>query len=232
MNRTKFAMLTVENLSYAYGTHRIFHDVSFELTSGQVACLVGINGAGKTTLLRCLAGWTLPNDGAVSVQGLSLRTHERQVRQHVLLVPDTPDFYDELTAWEHLQLVANLHHIDDWQERSRALLEAFQLTDGRSAFPFTFSRGMRHKLALCMALLIGPPLLLMDEPFGPLDAISGHVLWEALRAHRDSGKSVFFSSHILPAGIRPDSLYLLRDRQINPVDPDSNTDLEALLDHD
>jgi len=225
-------MLKVENLSYSYGTHRVLTDVSFELTSGNVACLVGINGAGKTTLLRCLAGWTMPHDGTISIQGLSLRTHERQVRQQLLLVPDTPDFYDELTAWEHLQLVANLHHIDNWQKRSHMLLEAFQLSNGHSAFPFTFSRGMRHKLALCMALLISPPLLLMDEPFGPLDAISGHVLWEALLAHRDSGKSVFFSSHILPAGIRPDSLFLMSDQHINPVDPDSNTNLEVLLNND
>ncbi len=223
-------MLTVNNLKYQYGPHVVLSDLALQLEQRTTAILVGRNGAGKSTLLRCLAGWLQADDGTIEINGVSLQRNEREFRQQVILVPDTPDFYDELTAWEHLQLTAQLHRVPDWQPQAAELLQRFHLSEHRAAFPFTFSRGMRYKLALCLALLANPPLLLLDEPFGPLDAPSVQYLWETLQAYRDAGRSVLFSSHALPAGEQPDKILFLQNQQVTLIDPATVASLAGLLD--
>jgi ABC-2 type transport system ATP-binding protein len=225
-------LLTIRNLDYKYGTQQVLSNLSLDMPQSTVAALLGYNGAGKSTLLRCIAGWTLPHRGEIEINGVSMQRHERQARREVVLVPDTPDFYDELTAWDHLQLVAQLHHVAQWKGQSLALLEQFQLSNQRLAFPFTFSRGMRYKLALSMALLVKPPLLLLDEPFGSLDATSAQSLWQSIQNYRLEGKSVLFSSHMLPDGSVPDQFFLLRDQQLKHLDSMGITDIAALLNHD
>lgn len=223
-------MLQVTQLCYQYGANPVLDDLSFELPNGTLAALVGRNGAGKSTLLRCLAGWTVPESGSIAIDGREMQRHDPQYRERVVLVPDTPDFYDELTAWDHLQLVSQLYRVTDWQERGLALLEQFQLADQWRAFPFTFSRGMRYKLALCMALVVQPPLLLLDEPFGPLDSLASRLLWRLLQDYTAEGKSVLFSSHILPDEGQPNRFLLLRDQRVTPLDAAQVTNLADVLD--
>lgn len=222
-------MLTATNLTYQYGPHLVLSNLTLHLEPQKLAILVGRNGAGKSTLLRCLAGWVQAHDGTIEINGVSLQRNERQFRQQVILVPDTPDFYDELTAWEHLQLTAQLHRVADWQTRAADLLQRFHLSEHSTAFPFTFSRGMRYKLALCLALLVRPPLLLLDEPFGPLDATSVRELWEMLQSYRVTGGSVLFSSHALPTGEQPDQILWMQDQQLTPLDPATVASLADLL---
>ena len=86
----------------------------------------------------------------------------------------------------------------------RDLLDRYGLLTNRDAFPFAFSRGMRYKLALCMALLVEPRILLMDEPLGPLDPVSADELWIELNRHRNDGMTILLSSHQLPQEAHPD----------------------------
>ncbi len=223
-------MLRVTDLRYQYGANPVLDNLSFELPNGTLAALVGRNGAGKSTLLRCLAGWTVPETGAIEIDGRQMQRHDQQYRERVVLVPDTPDFYDELTAWDHLQLVSQLYRVADWQDRSLALLEQFQLADQRRAFPFTFSRGMRYKLALCMALVVQPALLLLDEPFGPLDSLASRLLWRLLKEYTAADQSVLFSSHILSDEGQPDQFLLLRDQQVTALEAGQVTNLADVLD--
>jgi ABC-2 type transport system ATP-binding protein len=207
-------LLAVDGVGYQYGSLRALHDVNFEVEEGVLVALVGRNGAGKSTLLRCIAGWTQATDGDVRILGNSIKQNERLVRQHVVLIPDTPPFYDELTAWEHLQFNAQAHRLQDWEPRGEFLLERYGLLSNRDAFPFAFSRGMRYKLALCMGLLIEPKILLLDEPLGPLDPVSADDLWDELNGHRNDGMTILLSSHQLPQEAHPDHYFIMEQGEV------------------
>ena len=225
-------MLIVENLNYQYGAHKVLTDVSIHLERQQIGMLIGQNGAGKSTLLRCIAGWSVTDKGDITVNGIDARKKELEFRRQVVLIPDTPDFYDEMTAWEHLQFIAQLHRIPDWEDEAVSLLEGFQLIEQADTFPFTFSRGMRYKLALCLGLLTRPPLLLLDEPFGPLDAISNQILWRRLEEYVEGGNTVLFSSHIVPTNQLPGVVLFLRNSQVESVPPTDALNLADLLNSD
>ena len=207
-------LLHVEGVSYRYGAFHALSKASFTAEPGQLIALVGRNGAGKSTLLRCIAGWTRASEGQIHILGQSIVQNERFVREHVVLLPDTPPFYDELTAWEHLQFVAQAHGWNNWEDEAEDLLNRYGLLSNRDAFPFAFSRGMRYKLALCMALLVEPRILLMDEPLGPLDPVSADELWIELNRHRSDGMTILLSSHQLPQEAHPDRYLIMEQGQI------------------
>ncbi|MCL6522504.1 MAG: ABC transporter ATP-binding protein [Firmicutes bacterium] len=211
------ALLEVRDLRYAYGAYRAVDGVSFDLAGGELVALVGRNGAGKSTLLECLAGWRRPEGGEVRLRGRRLEEDETAYRSGVLLVPDTPPFYEELTAWEHLAFVARLRRRPEaeWQAEAERLLRGLALWEQRHGYPYAFSHGMRTKLAVAAALVARPELLLLDEPFGPLDPISAAELAEELAAYVAGSeaagcpRSVLLSSHRLPEGVRPARLLVL-----------------------
>ncbi len=207
-------LLKVADVSFKYGSLNALSNITLEASPGQLIALVGRNGAGKSTLLKCIAGWTQATSGEVHILGQSIKQNERFVREHVVLVPDTPPFYDELTAFEHLQFNAQVHGWQDWEDEAEELLRKYGLHANRNAFPFAFSRGMRYKLALCMALLIEPKILLLDEPLGPLDPVSADDLWEELNGHRNDGMTILLSSHQLPQEAHPDRYVIMEQGEI------------------
>jgi ABC-2 type transport system ATP-binding protein len=202
-------LLEVERVRYAYGTHDVLHELTFAVDAGELVAVVGRNGAGKTTLLRCLAGWSLTTGGRIRVAGQTLPRDERALRGTTILVPDTPRFYDDLTAWEHLQLIGQAHRRAGWAATAEDLLTDFGLWPDRRALCATLSRGTAYKLALSLAFLACPRLLLLDEPFGPLDPVAATHLWRQLQECRAQGMGILVSSHQLPAGAEPDRYLVL-----------------------
>ncbi len=225
-------MISLNELSYEYGVHQVLDNIQLEIPDRSITALVGRNGAGKSTLLRCISGWTLPTKGDVLINGVSLRNDEKAYRKQIIFVSDTPDFYDELTAWEHVQFVAQLHRVADWEDEAEELFDEFDLYRHRRAFPFTFSRGMRYKLALVMAFIVMPPLLLLDEPFGPLDANARADLWQRIQHYRNGGQSVFFSTHSIPGGESADYIVHLQASEAELISAEGIDSLESLLTRD
>ncbi len=220
-------LLAVRDAVCVYGALRALDGVSLRVQHGEIVVLVGRNGAGKSTLLRCIAAWTQLTDGAIHVDGLHAAREERELRRHVVLVPDTPSFYDDLTAWEHLRFVARARRLPEWERRAEGLLRRLGLWAQRDAFPLAYSRGMRYKLALCMALLVEPPLLLLDEPFGPLDPFAAGKLWATLLDCRRRGAGVLLSSHQLPPAAQPDRFVVIEEGVV--VADDSPDELSRRL---
>ena len=205
------AALEVRNLCFGYGDVPVWEDVSFSLVPGQVAFLTGPNGAGKSTLFRCLAGWLEPDEGEVLLDGEPFTGRSRLVPGTLAFVPDVPSFYDDLTAAEHIELVLAANRAEMARPRAERLLERFGLTGHETLLPSAYSRGMREKLALVLALMLRPRVLLLDEPHGPLDRDASLVLSEELAAVAGEGTAVLLSCHHDVPGLTPDVMLSLRD---------------------
>jgi len=166
------------------------------LRSGEISVLFGPNGAGKTTLLLCLSGLLRPTTGSVIIDGHDLYEDERQAKRQLAFVPDVPRFYMELTAWEHLYFIAQAHQVgDDFSHRAETLLREFGLWEARNLYPHHYSRGMRLKLGLLLALIRPFKVLLLDEPTSALDVESVGFLVGRLKELRQTGASILLSSH-------------------------------------
>ncbi len=161
------SLLFVDHLTKNYDGHGAVHDLNLRLGFGSLVALVGHNGAGKSTLLGSIAGLIEPSDGRVFINGHEAGT--LPARAELAYAADNPVLYDDLSVWEHLEYVAALHGVDDWQTPGRELVEAFGLTSRAGDLPSKFSRGMRQKAALAVALVRPASLIIIDEPFVGLD---------------------------------------------------------------
>jgi ABC-2 type transport system ATP-binding protein len=196
-------------ISRSYGKFLALAPVDLTLQAGEIVMLSGPNGAGKTTLLHCLSGLLRPSTGKVSIAGHDLYAEERQAKRHLAFVPDVPRFYTELTAWEHLQFIALAYEAGQgFPERAEELLREFGLWEARNLYPHNYSRGMRLKLGLLMALIRPFKALLLDEPTSALDYESTGLLLIYLKKLRDQGAGILLSTH------NPEIAFNLADRHL------------------
>lgn len=204
------AKLSAIELCKKYGNHLALSPASFDLNASEIAILSGPNGAGKTTLLSCLSGLIRPTGGTVAVEGFDLYRDEVQARRRMVYVPDIPRFYLELTAWEHLHFIAMANDaVDGFDARAEKLLRQFGLWQAKDLFPHNFSRGMRLKLGLALALIRPFSVLLLDEPTSALDVEGVGVLTDELRRLRGEGAAILLSTHDPELGNQ------LGDRRLN-----------------
>ncbi len=189
-------LLQATELSRSYGKFQALAPTDLSLNAGEVAVLTGLNGAGKSTLLLCLSGLLRPSSGEISVEGFDLYRKEREAKQRLAFVSDVPRFYTELTAWEHLVFIALAHEVGaDFERKAEELLRAFGLWEERNLYPHNYSRGMRLKLGLVLAMLRPFSVLLLDEPTSALDAESSQLLLERLDGLRSHGAAILMSTH-------------------------------------
>ena len=190
--------LETNQLSRTYGQYCALAETSFTLPAGEIVVLTGPNGAGKTTLLLCLSGLLRPSGGSVRVCGFDLYQDETAAKMRLAFVPDVPRFYAELTAWEHLKFIALAFRAEaGFEERARQLLEELDLWNARDLYPHNYSRGMRLKLGLALALIRPAQVLILDEPTSALDPQAVEYLIAKLGALRDEGAAILLTSHNL-----------------------------------
>jgi len=191
-------LLVVDGLTKLYGELRAVDALSFEVRSGEIVGLVGPNGAGKTTTLRCLAGILPPTRGSIRIAGHDLALEAVAAKQRLAFLPDEPKHFDYLTAWEHLNLVARLYGVRDWEARGRTLFAELELAGKEKALPGELSRGMRQKLSIACGFLHDPRLILLDEPLTGLDPLGIRNMKHSLKARAEAGAALLLSSHLLP----------------------------------
>ncbi len=185
-------MIRARRLEKRYGDKRVLRGIDFELADDGFLVVTGPNGSGKTTLLRLCAGLAVPTGGELTV------THERAgvgFLAHESLV------YRELTAVENLDLYGRLYRVRERRERIGMLLERFGLWEARHQRAGSYSRGMLQRLALCRALLHGPELLILDEPYSALDEDGAALLDRELAELRD--RAAFVVTTHDPARVEP-----------------------------
>lgn len=206
------SILEARDIAFGYGRANVWEHISLTLEPGEVVLLVGANGTGKSTLLRCLAGWEQVRSGDIAFEGVPLEKLKADARSRMAFVADVPAFYDDLTAYEHVELLGRANRWDDtrWDEADR-LLERFGIAPYCDQYPQTFSRGMRQKLACSLALALKPTCLLLDEPTGPLDPASAAILEDEIARIARQGCAVLMSCHHELEAIEPTRVLELDD---------------------
>jgi ABC-2 type transport system ATP-binding protein len=216
-------LLVARDLSRKYDDFLALGSFRVDLAPGQLVALVGPNGAGKTTFLTIAAGLLEPTAGSLVVEGAAAGSIA--ARRAVSYLPDTPVFYDDLSLAEHLEYVAALHGVADNGARSQQLLERLGLGDWGGSLPSEFSRGMRQKASIALALVRPFTILLADEPFDGLDPPSRDVLFQLLAEARRAGAAIVVSTHRRDVVGSADRCLALRDGQLAYDGP---PDAEAL----
>ncbi len=189
--------IEVTDLTRVFGRTVAVDRVSFEVRRGEVFGFLGPNGAGKTTTVRMLTGVIRPDSGSARILGHDIVREPLQARQCVGVVPETTNAYVDLTAWQNLMLMGGLYGVPRprAEERSRRLLEMLDLYDRRDQRVQGYSKGMRQRLILAMALLHEPGLIFLDEPTSGLDVQSTRRIHGMLRELNGNGTTIFLTTH-------------------------------------
>jgi len=193
--------ISVEHFSRTYttstGTVPAVDDLSFQVSAGEIVGLIGPNGAGKTTTLRALAGILKPTSGHVRIDGHDLMAEPIEAKRRLAFMPDEPHLFEYLTVAEHLRLIARLYTVEDFERRSRALLEELELTGKEDSLPGELSRGMRQKVVIACGLVRSATTLLFDEPLTGLDPLGIRRMRETIASRAREGAAILLSSHLL-----------------------------------
>ncbi len=174
----------------------ILKDVSFKVYKGEVFGFLGPNGAGKTTTIKIITGLIRPDSGRVSIFGES--PESLATKRQIGFLPESPYFYEHLTGYEFLKIHALLSNITAYRNIVTELLEKVSLRNAANLPIRKYSRGMLQRIGIAQALISNPEILILDEPLGGLDPIGRKEIKELIISEHKKGKTIFFSSHILP----------------------------------
>lgn len=189
----------VRELRKVYGGTAAVDGLTLSVPRGCFFGFLGPNGAGKTTTIRMLMGLAPPTSGEIEILGLPMPAKAVDIKQRIGLVPDESLLFDHLTGPEYTEFVGRMYGLDRpiARERSRELMALFQLDGNDRKLISEYSKGMRKRVAMAAALIHGPELFLMDEPFEGVDAVGARLMKDILLDQVRSGHTVFLTSHVL-----------------------------------
>jgi ABC-2 type transport system ATP-binding protein len=191
-------MIDVTEVTKSYGPVEALRGVTFRIEAGEIVGLLGPNGAGKTTAMKVLTGYLQPDGGTVTVNGLDVLEHTREVQAHIGYLPETAPLYPELSVQGYLRMMAELRQIP--QDEQQALLSEAVLSTGLEEHLIRpigqLSKGFRQRVGLAQAILHQPALLILDEPTIGLDPTQVVEIRRLIRRLAEQS-TVLFSTHIL-----------------------------------
>ncbi len=192
-------MLEVRHLTKRYRGIPAVSDVSFQLRPGEILGYVGPNGSGKSTTVKMLAGLLEPTEGQILFDGRDIGHDLAGFKRRLGYVPEEPHLYTHLTGLEYLTLVGRLRGIEarELAQKAEHLMALFDLADSRFSLLTSYSKGMRQRVLIAAALLAGPELIILDEPFSGLDVSAGLLFRQLLQELARQGRMILFSSHVL-----------------------------------
>ena len=189
-------MITATGLTKTFGPITAVDAIDLSVDTGEVLGFLGPNGAGKSTTLRILAGYLQPDAGTVRIDGLDITAEPIAVKKKIGYMPETTPLYREMTTWEYLSFVAEVHGLQNPRERLQEVMDAANLEAVRHQLIGTISKGYRSRLNFAAAIIHDPPVLLLDEPTDGLDPNQKNEIRKLIKSlSRD--KAIIVSTHIL-----------------------------------
>ncbi len=191
-------MLKAENLTKKYGDHTALHDLNLNIASGEVYCMLGANGAGKTTTINLLMGFIEATSGHAWIDGLEVRPGNLAIRKRIAYIPEQVMLYPMLTGLQNLRYFSELsgrkstpYQLKEW------LLAAGLQEEAHSKKLNTYSKGMRQKVGISIALAKQAKVLLMDEPTSGLDPYASNELSRLVGELSQNGMTILMATHDL-----------------------------------
>ena len=191
--------IVTEKLTRRFGDLVAVNQIDLTVDGGQFFGFLGPNGAGKSTTIKILTGLLAATSGRIRLLGLDLEQHPVEVKRQIGVVPEGMALFDRLTGAEYLNFVGRMYGLDRGTaaQRTAELLDFMQLTDRPKTMIADYSHGMQKKLALAAAVIHGPRILFLDEPFEGVDAIAAGTLKAMLTRMIARGATIFLTSHVL-----------------------------------
>lgn len=218
-------VVEVRGLVKRYGNFTAVNSIDLTIPAGMIFGLLGPNGAGKSTTLEMIEGVRIPDAGTVSVLGMDLRHHRREVQSRIGVQLQATTLFLELTVRETITFFRSLY---PHPVKTTDLLREVMLEEKANAFPQDLSGGQRQRLALALALVNDPALIFLDEPTSGLDPQSRRMLWETILRLRERGKTIVLTTHFMDeAQMLCDKIAIIDHGQI--IAQDTPTGLIDLL---
>ena len=191
------AIIHASDLTKFFGKSTAVDHISFDVREGEIFGFLGPNGAGKTTTTRMLTGVIPPDAGTAMILGHNIRSEPVLAKQGFGVVPETSNAYTDLTAWQNLMLMGELYGLPRTraEQRSSDLLSMVGLLERKDQKVQAYSKGMKQRLILAMALIHEPALLFLDEPTSGLDVQSTQMILSLLRDLNKEGTTIFLTTH-------------------------------------
>jgi ABC-2 type transport system ATP-binding protein len=191
--------ISTQGLTRRFGELVAVQEVNLRVAPGQFFGFLGPNGAGKSTTIKMLTGLLAPSAGQIEILGIDLIAHPSEVKRQIGVVPEGMALFGRLTGTEYLNFVGRMYGLDreTAAKRTAELLEFMQLADQTKTLVTDYSHGMQKKLALAAAVIHGPKILFLDEPFEGVDAIASGTLKAMLQRMIARGATIFLTSHVL-----------------------------------
>jgi len=191
------AVIHALNLTKVFGSSTAVDHISFDVRQGEIFGFLGPNGAGKTTTTRMLTGVIPLDAGSATILGHDIRSEPVLAKQGFGVVPETSNAYTDLTAWQNLMLMGELYGLPRAraEQRSSDLLGMVGLLERKDQKVQAYSKGMKQRIILAMALIHEPELLFLDEPTSGLDVQSTQMILSLLRDLNRQGTTIFLTTH-------------------------------------
>ena len=191
-------VISTRHLSKSYKV-KVLSDINLDIQAGEIIGYIGPNGAGKSTTIKILTGIIPDFEGEATVLGFDIRKNVLEVKQRIGYIPENAALYDTLTPLEYLHFIGRLYNLEKVaiEKKGKDLLNLFELGNYIDARMTTFSKGMKQKVLLIAGMIHNPSLLFLDEPLSGLDANAVILVKEILSQLKRSGKTIFYSSHIM-----------------------------------
>lgn len=192
-------MIKVFNLTKKYGGYEVLKGISFEVEKGNIYGLLGRNGAGKTTTMNILTGLIDYDGGEIYINGKKLTKDNRKIVNEIGYLPENPTFYNYMTGSEYMYFISQIRGIPHKKAKTEIekLLDEVKLKEAANKKINSYSRGMKQKLGLAVALLDDPEIIFLDEPTSALDPESRYDILNLILEMKKNGKIIFLSTHIL-----------------------------------